>query len=172
MFPVARSAFEAVSAPLGFAPREREASALLKGLAVRFAVEPLFHPVDSEECALALVGSTLPIGCSIVPMALAAPGSLRPECDLSNVAPVNRNGKRWPTERRPGAPRTGFSVIVKFWAPVDASATMGAGWPTLLSRQPDELSPAELRTYVQRPQSVNIPQSALDVGLFAPRESR
>jgi len=171
LYPVAASADEALSRPMGRAARERQA-AVLGGGAVRFVTEEAGPAFATREALLDAFAGRLddprPGRAGIAPedsyLGLvertqgAAPAP---------VEPVFRGGRRWPV---PPARRLGtvFRLTISYWRILGADEAAPDEQARDLRRRVEAaaLEPGRLRALAQQPLRPVKPQQPLDVGLF------
>ena len=174
LYPVADNPTAALSAPLGRAAREREASALA-AQAVEFVTEPAGPAFATREAALDAYRGRLEderpgIGAQVAPedrycqLTEVAVGVGRPAA----LRPSFKDGRRWPAP--PPAPPTAWRMMVSYWRP--ASAERPAPAPQARharrkSREPHDTQ--ALRTMARQPMRSVQPQQPLDIGLFETR---
>jgi hypothetical protein len=169
LYPVARSAEEALQRPLGRAAREREA-ADLAGEAVSFVSEDVGPAYPTRAAALDAWRGRLDDdrGGSKV--------QVTPEdryCALREVAagplaplePVFAEGRRWP---KPPAkpPPIQFRLSVSYWRLGQPPASVDQARAARRRPEAAQLEPAELRALARQPLRPVKPQQPLDIGLF------
>ena len=171
IFPVAASGLAALTAPLGFAARARDAAKLLGAGEVEFATDWVGEAFTSEEALRAFFGERVD-GSSwqkIEPVALidgAQPR--RPSQALAPKPPVFQGGRRWPEPQ--STVQLGYRLSVRYWrlatvAPLP-SPTQQARKLRSAKRAKDALDTNVLQALVAQPLRGLRPQRALDIGLF------
>jgi hypothetical protein len=165
LYPVAETADQALHAPLAFAEREREAMHAAGG-AVAFvseAVGPAFVSEVAAEDAYRTKG--------------LLPGewrTLRPVVEGKLAAPkkpVNKDGRRWPEAKAPGAP-TLWRLSISYWRVVrQDEGKIPTEAARRLRRDPaaEGLDTRALQALARQPLRAARPQQALDIGLFEVR---
>lgn len=178
LYPVAPNAEAALHAPKGFAARERAAAALA-GEMVAFVTETVGPAFETEGAALDAYAGRLDDerpGRRVQVPAEARWCALRPVAapDVPRrrklVAPVNKDGRRWPAPD-PKA-RTLWRLAVSYWRVGGAEAGHEpAEAARRLRRQPggEDLDPAVLRALARQPLQAVRAQQPLDIGLFETR---
>jgi hypothetical protein len=171
VYPVASSADQALSAPLGRAAREREA----KGVAarsgapaeVRFAVEEAGPAFQTREAALeAYRGRLDEPSCTL--REVMAPVKGRPP-RLEPVKPTFKDGRRWPEAK--GEVKTVWRLCISYWKLVTDENPDPGGQARQARRDPsaEALDPRTLRALANQPLKPFKPQQPLDIGLFEVR---
>lgn len=163
LYPVARSAEEALRAPQGHAARAHEAESVAAG-AVNFVSEAI-GPVFATREALAETFKTVLDQAWCIPLPLAA--GRKPK---SPVKPIFRDGLRWP-KPKPLNNKTHTAVVwrlsISYWR-TEGEDHATAGHARKLRRHPGSaaLSPKTLNTLTNQPLRPVAPQQPLDIGLF------
>jgi hypothetical protein len=176
LYPVAQTAEAALQAPRGFAARERSARDIAGG-AVAFVTEMVGPVFPSEEAALDAYagrvdddrpGRRVQVApdqrwCALKPVAAAPLRKRRP------IAPVNRDGRRWP-QPHPEAFPTGWRLSVSYWK-LGAAALDAPSEPARKLRRSggEALPPEALKALARQPLQPVRPQQPLDIGLFETR---
>jgi hypothetical protein len=176
LYPVAETAEAALSAPRGFAARERTARELAQG-AVAFVTEMVGPVFPSEAAALDAYAGRVDDDrpdrrvqlapeqrwCELKPVAAAPLRKRRP------ITPVNRDGRRWP-EPQAGAFPAGWRLSVSYWKVGGVPAAAPAEPARKLRRSGGEtLQPEAVRALAHQPLQPVRPQQPLDIGLFETR---
>lgn len=172
LYPVAATAEQAFSRPLGRAAREREARALAKD-DVEFASDPLGPAFATREAALDAYrgrledersGFTPAIEdryCRLTEQRLKATRPLPP------LEPVCQDGRRWP--KPPPAPPTVWRLMVSYWRVATAERPLEAPQARLARKSRQALDPETLQAIARQPLRPVKPQQPLDIGLFETR---
>jgi hypothetical protein len=179
LYPVAASADQALTAPLGRAARERQAQAMA-GEAVAFVSEPVGPAYATRDAALdahagrveddrAGRSAALPAEdryCRLVEQVAREGGRRRV---TAPVNPTYQDGRRWPSP--PAAPpSTVWRLSVSYWriggAPEAAADHTQA---RQARRGRDDIDPQALRALTRQPLQPVKPQQPLDIGLFETR---
>jgi hypothetical protein len=157
-YPVASSADEALSAPLGLAERAREARALAGG-EVEFVTESVGPTFKTREALTDVYAAALGLGYTSVRPVSATPTPPPP------AATMNADGRRWPEPRAAAPPL--WRLSVSYWRLVGAEAPQ-AGAARALRRSPEAgaLTSKDLLALSRQPLRAMKPQQPLDVGLF------
>ncbi len=165
LYPVAETADQALSAPLAFAERVREAVQAAGG-AVDFVSEPVGPAFVSEAAAEAAYRSA-----GLPP---ADWRTLRPVVEgrpAPAIRPVNLDGRRWPQPATPSTP-TLWRMSVSYWrvARENAEPVPDAA-ARRLRRDPEAqaLRARDLQALARQPLRAVEPQRPLDIGLFEVR---
>jgi len=161
VYPVAPNAEQALSAPLGRAAREREATSAA-GQAVAFASDatgPAFPTrADAEAAYPAALGEGWArLTEQIVPGQKAA----------APVEPVCEDGRRWPAA--PPAPRTAWRLVVSYWRVASPERPLEPPQARKARRAGQPYAPQALREMARQPLRPIAPQQPLDIGLFETR---
>lgn len=176
LYPVAASAQQALSAPLGRAARQADAQRLAAG-EVAFVSEPVGPAFATRDAALdafpGRVDDERPGHSSTVSPedrflglreVIAGPA---PRRRSAPIKPSYQDGRRWPLPAPP--PPTVWRLSVSYWRvrqageavleppPIDQQPRRRAGSPA---------DPRELRRRLDEPLQAIKPQQALDIGLF------
>jgi hypothetical protein len=177
LYPVADTAEAALSAPLGFAARERAAAALAGG-AVAFVTETVGPAFATEAAALDAYAGKLDddrpgLQVRVPPEARwCALRAVAPEARRKPraVEPVNKNGRRWPA-KDPHVRPPAWRLAVSYWRIGGAGAAAPAEPARKLrkSAEGESLDANQLRALAQQPLRPVRPQQALDIGLFETR---
>lgn len=174
LHPVAETADQALSRPLGRAAREREAERLAKG-PVRFVVEeagPAFPTREAllEAYAGRLEGAGPQDRYLTAREVVAAPdGARRRPQAPAPVPPTLRNGRRWGAP--PDKPPTVWRVSVAYWKRISDEADADLSQARAARKDPSaaELDRKALSRMAAQPLAPVRPQKALDIGLFETR---
>ena len=170
-YPVAPTADLALASPLGFAVREREASALAGAEAVEFVTEWVGPAWPSPEAATQGLAARLPPGeggwWSILPVIAPAPGKGR-AVPAAPSKPVFRDGRRWPQPDPQARPATAWRLSIRYWRVGGAPVPTPSRSARKVRRDPEAgaLETAVLRALAEQPLRPEGPQRALDIGLF------
>jgi hypothetical protein len=175
LYPVAASADEALSRPRARAARAREAVAAV-GEAVVFATEAAGPAFATREAALDAYDGRLEDErqgfepppedrwCRLMEQAVIEPGKTAP---LGPVAPVYRDGRRWPAP--PPQPRTVWRICVSYWRVAGAERPVEAPQARQARRSRQAMDAETLRAIARQPLRPVAPQQPLDIGLFETR---
>lgn len=177
LYPVAENAEAALTAPRGFAVRQREAERLAEG-SVTFATDLVGPAFPSEAEALDAYAGRLDDErperrMQVTPEARWC--ALRPVAPKGKrrrrtVAPINRDGRRWPV---PDAAAQGpcWRLSVSYWRIGTGAPESPAEAARKLRRKAgaEGLDAASLRALAQQPLRAVRPQQPLDIGLFETR---
>ena len=175
-FPVAANPEQALSAPLGRALREREATRAA-GEAVRFVTEPVGPAFATREAALSAYAGRVEDDrtgaapapedryCQLVEQIVLEPGRTAP---LGPVRPTFEGGRRWP-EPPSTPPRTVWRLMVSYWRVASAERPLDAPQARRARRSGERLDPDTLRAIARQPLRAVEPQQPLDIGLFEAR---
>jgi hypothetical protein len=161
LYPVAGSADEALQAPKGLAARARAAADMAGGpvLFVSEAVGPAF--ATREALADTFKTTLAQPWCAIRPVAAGAkaPGP---------VAPVNRDGRRWPEQKT--AKSVLWRLSISYWR-IESAEQAPMDHARQLRRDPEvgRLDAKALRALSRQPLRAMKPQQPLDIGLFEVR---
>jgi len=161
LYPVAASADEALHAPKGLAARAREAADLAGG-AVGFVTEAVGPAFATQETLVKAFETTVAQPwCAIRPV-------VEGKTAIGPVAPINRDGRRWPEQKTADAVL--WRLSISYWR------VMGADQPPAdharkLRRDPEvgQLDGKTLRALARQPLRAMKPQQPLDIGLFEVR---
>ena len=182
LYPVAENAEAALHAARGHAAREREARNLAAA-DVAFVTEAVGPAFATREAAFdAFPGlmdddrpgrpSPLPESrwCDLRPV--AAPGRGGKPRIVAPVAPVYRDGRRWPVPPPPAEePRTLWRLSVSYWR-IERPGAHPAHPPARKLRRDvsaRDLHTEALKALADQPMRAHEPQQALDIGLFERR---
>ncbi len=172
LYPVARSADEALARPVGRAAREREARALAAG-PVRFVSEDTGPAFATREAALDAFAGRLEDERPGRPAVAQEDRYCRlREVAATGLAPQPRaptftDGRRWPAPpARPAA--TVFRLSVSYWRIGEAPASAPLDQARRARRRAEAagLEAKDLRALAQQPLRPVRPQQPLDIGLF------
>jgi hypothetical protein len=172
-YPIAPTAEAALARPLGRAARE-SAAVLAAGEAVAFVTEPVGPAFATREAALDAYagrldderpGRTVAIlpedrFCQLRELVAAPPR--RRKTGAKGMAPVFRDGRRWPPPPAPA--QTVWRLSISYWR-VGVAAQPPADPPVRRSRAL-AADPAALRRLAAEPLRPFKPQQPLDIGLF------
>lgn len=181
LYPVADNAEAALHAARGHAAREREAEAMAGG-AVVFVTEAVGPAFESAEAAMDAYAGRLDDEragkvhsvpperrwCALRPV--AAPGRGGKPRVAQPVAPIYRDGRRWPAPKDHQAP-TLWRLSVSYWK-VAGPAVEPAHPPARKLRRDagaSRLQAEALKHLADQPLRPAQPQQALDIGLFERR---
>jgi len=165
LYPIGKTADEALQSPLGYAARAREA-AQAAGSGVTFvseAVGPAFVTEAAAEEAYQAKG--------------LAPGewrTLRPVVEGragATAKPVNKDGRRWPEPAATPSP-TLWRLSISYWKVAAEDAASVPSSPARRARRDPEsqgLDPRSLQALARQPLRAVEPQRPLDIGLFEVR---
>ena len=182
LYPVAETAEAALHAARGHAAREREAETLAHG-AVAFVTEAVGPAFATPEAALdayaGLLDDERPGRIASVPperrwcalRPVAAPGKGGRTRIVVPVAPVFREGRRWPVPPAPETEHTLWRLSVSYWK-VAGEADPTAHPPARKLRRDAkarELQSEAVKALAEQPMRPHEPQRALDIGLFERR---
>jgi hypothetical protein len=161
VYPVAPNAEQALSAPLGRAVREREATAAA-GQAVAFASDatgPAFATREEAEDAFCgpLGEGYARLSEQILPGQKVAVG----------VEPACEDGRRWPAPSP--APRTAWRLVVSYWRVASPDRPLEPPQARKARRAGLPLAPQTLAEMTRQPLRPIAPQQPLDIGLFETR---
>ena len=182
LYPVAETAEAALHAARGHAAREREAETLAHG-AVAFVPEATGPGFATREAALdayaGLLDDERPGRIASVPperrwcalQPVAAPGKGGRTRIVAPVAPIYRDGRRWPVAPPPETRSTLWRLSVSYWKV--AGGTAEAAHPPARKLRRDakarELQAEAVKALSEQPMRPHQPQQALDIGLFERR---
>jgi hypothetical protein len=176
LYPIAANAEAALSAPIGRAARQSEAT-LAAGADVSFVTEAVGPAFPSREAALAAFAGRVdderaesPVSvppedryCALRELAAARPprpGTVKP------MRPVYRGGRRWPAP--PAPPEAVWRLSISYWrvqAAVPAAEPAAAG----ARGKAAAMDAQALRARLGQPLRPVKPQQPLDIGLFEVR---
>lgn len=174
-YPVAANAEAALSAPLGRAARESEATGLA-GTAVEFVSEAVGPAFATYEAALEAFRGRIDEGrpghaavqpedryCTLREMVAASEGR---QPKPRQLKPAFRDGRRWPAPKPP--PPTAWRLSISYWRLVDAArfAQLEQARKARRNAGSEALDPNALRALARQPLRPVRPQQPLDVGLF------
>ena len=176
LYPVAASAQQALSAPLGRATRQAQAR-ILATSEVTFVSEAVGPAFATREAALDAFagridderpGHTRMVAAEDRYLALrevvaGPPPRRRP----APMRPSYKDGRRWPQPAPP--PQTVWRLSVSYWRVQQAGAAVlepPPATPPARGRSAAPADPRELRRRLDRPLQAVKPQQALDIGLF------
>ena len=176
LYPVAASAQQALSAPLGRAARQAEAEVLAAD-AVAFVSEAVGPAFATREAALdAFVGRidderpgrarTVPPEDRFLDLREVISGPA-PRRRSPPMRPSYQDGRRWPPPAPP--PQTVWRLSVSYWRVRQAGAAVLEPPPGDQQVRRRPVTPAdarELRRRLDQPLQAVKPQQALDIGLF------
>jgi len=172
LYPVARSAAEALERPLGRASREREAQRLA-GESVSFCSEEVGPAYASREAALDAWAGRLDDEREGARVQVAPEDrycTLRERAAAGAAPPAPREprfegGRRWP---KPPAKRLAveFRLSVSYWRIGETEAALDQARAARRKPEAARLDAAELRALARAPLRPVKPQQPLDVGLF------
>lgn len=172
-YPVAANADLAMSSPLGFAAREREAYDLAAGDTVNFVTDWVGPAWPTQEEAAAYLAKRLPEAepgwWSILPVAALQPSTSKARSrPMAPVKPIYRDGRRWPKPDADARPTTAWRLSIRYWRVGDKTLDTPAKAARKVRRDPDAgiLEAAVLRALAEQPLRPEGPQRALDIGLF------
>ncbi len=176
LFPVAASAQQALSAPLGRAARQADAARLAAG-EVAFVSEAVGPAFATREAALDAFAGRLDDerpghGRTVAPEdrflglreVIAGPA---PRRRSTPMRPSYQDGRRWP--KPPAPPETVWRLSVSYWRVRQAGEAVLAPPPMdaqARRRTGAAADPRELRRRLDEPLQAVKPQQALDIGLF------
>lgn len=164
LYPVAGTAEQALSRPLGRAAREREARELA-GEGVVFATEAVGPAFPTREAALEAYRERVETQaaddryCQLVER-IAEATRLRP------VKPAFKDGRRWPAPKP--APSTVWRLMVSYWR-LASGQPAEAPQARVARRSGEAVDPATLKAMARAPLQPVKPQQPLDIGLFETR---
>ena len=173
LYPVAASAQQALSAPLGRAARQADARLVAAG-DVAFVSEPVGPAFATREAALDAFAGRIdderPGRAASVAVedrfldlreVIAGPTPRRRSPPLR---PTYADGRRWPPPAPP--PATVWRLSVSYWRVRQAGAAVLAPSPSDPAPRRRLADPRELRRRLDQPLQPIKPQQALDIGLF------
>jgi hypothetical protein len=165
LYPIGRSADEALQAALGYAARESDAQQAIGGpvVFVSEAIGPAFVTEAAAADAYRAKG-------------LAAGGwwTLRPVVEgraAPPKKPVYKDGRRWPEPATPPSP-TLWRLSISYWRPAtEAEGRVPHDAARRVRRDPNAqaLDPRALQALAHQPLRPVAPQRPLDMGLFEVR---
>jgi len=169
LYPVATSAEQALSRPIGRAARESDARRRA-GDAVAFVSDPVGPAFATREAALDAyrgrvdddrTGATPEAEdryCRLIEQ--VAEGAKRPAV----VQPTYADGHRWPEPPKPT--RTVWRLSVSYWRIGTAERPLDAPQARQARKSKQALDPQTLRAIAEAPLLPTKPQQPLDIGLF------
>lgn len=175
-YPVAKTADQALAAPLGRAVREREAMAAA-GEPVAFVTEPAGPAFATREAALEAYAGKVEDDrtgagpapedryCRLLEQIVLEPGRTAP---LVPVRPTFEDGRRWPTPAQ-APPKTVWRLVVSYWRIASAERPLEAPQARHARRSRQSLDAETLRAMSRQPLRAVEPQQPLDIGLFEAR---
>ena len=168
-YPIARDGHDALiqmrAGAARRAPRERDAESLAGGR-VAFVSETVGPVYDRHEDALAAYGGLVEDAACVLGCRLKNP---RPR-GTKALAPVFRDGERWPKMTRP--PEPVWQLSVSYWKVLGTGAAKagaskgGQARKLRKSARGGELTPEEVQGLADTPLVPLRPQKQLDYGLF------
>lgn len=173
LYPVAATAEQAFSRPLGRMAREREARALA-GADVVFATDALGPAFATREAALDAYqgrledersGFTPAVEdryCRLTEQRLKPTGRPMPPLE-----PTCEDGRRWP--KPPPAPPTVWRLMVSYWRIATAERPIEAPQARQARKSRQALDAETLQAIAHQPLRPVRPQQPLDIGLFETR---
>jgi hypothetical protein len=173
-YPVAKTAQEALEAPLGRAVREREARTLAgvgSGVDVVFAREDVGPAFETREAALEAYGEKLgeaeaPENRYLTLREVLAPVKGR-AARVEPAEPVYKGGRRWPKPKAPLATR--WRLSISYWRIAEAEKGLGPARKARRDPSARALGPEALAELTRQPLTPVEPQQPLDIGLFEVR---
>jgi hypothetical protein len=181
LYPVAASAEEALSKPLGRAAREREARLVVKadeGETLFFAVEEVGPAYDTREAALDAYKGLIDDGrqavapedryCAIREILAPVKGK---RARVAPVKPAFKDGRRWPVPKPATATKTQWRLSVSYWrvGPAPATSALAPARKMRRDQSARDLGHDALEALTRQPLSAIAPQRPLDIGLFETR---
>jgi hypothetical protein len=161
LYPVATNAELAMAGPLGWAAREREATAVA-GEAVVFTTDPAGPAFATREAAADAYGAQLDEPWRKLTEQIL-PGQKIPRAE-----PTFTDGRRWPVQTAP-PPRTAWRLMVSYWRVATAERPIEAPQARAARRGRQSLDPETVRAMARQPLRPIEPQQPLDIGLFEVR---
>ncbi len=173
-YPIAQTAEAALARPLGRAARESQA-VMAAGEAVVFATEPVGPLFATREAALDAYAGRLDDerpgrGVSVQPedrycqLRELAAAPARAKRSVKVMAPVYKDGRRWP---EPPAPtETVWRLSISYWRVGAAVQPPAPPEPVARRGRAVLADPAALRRLAAEPLRPIKPQQPLDIGLF------
>ncbi|HWE47114.1 MAG TPA: hypothetical protein VG407_13895 [Caulobacteraceae bacterium] len=186
LYPVAPTAEEALSKPLGRAAREREARTVVEAHrpeagtdTLFFAVEEVGPAYDTREAALeAWKGLVDDARQSVAPEdryctvreILAPVKGKTPR--VAPVKPAFKDGRRWPAPAKAAtAARTQWRLSVSYWriGPQPSTSALPPARKMRRDQSARDLGHDALEALTRQPLTATAPQRPLDIGLFETR---
>ena len=161
LYPVAANAEQAMAAPLGRAPREREALGVA-GEAVVFTTDPTGPAFATREAAAAAYGALLDEPWRRLTE------QILPGQKVAHAQPTYEGGRRWPSGPA-SPPRTAWRLMVSYWRIATAERPIETPQARKARRASKPLDNETLRAMARQPLRPVEPQQPLDIGLFEVR---